>query len=150
MKIKVILLDTIKGVGKKDEIVEVKDGYANNFLFPSKKGIPATQENLNKLKQKGIKKEKDEQKELNKALEIKKILDGKTITLSVKSGENGKVFGSIGSKEIVSSVKKEFNYTLDKKNLPSDIRIKELGIHKLILKLHKDVKAQLNINVVGA
>lgn len=150
MKIKVILLDTIKGVGKKDEIVEVKDGYANNFLFPSKKGIPATQENLNKLKQKGIKKEKDEQKELNKALEIKKILDGKTITLSVKSGENGKVFGSIGSKEIVGSVKKEFNYTLDKKNLPSDIRIKELGIHKLILKLHKDVKAQLNINVVGA
>lgn len=150
MKIKVILLDTIKGVGKKDEIVEVKDGYANNFLFPSKKGIPATQENLNKLKQKGIKKEKDEQKELNKALEIKKILDGKTITLSVKSGENGKVFGSIGSKEIVSSIKKEFNYTLDKKNLPSDIRIKELGIHKLILKLHKDVKAQLNINVVGA
>lgn len=149
MKIKVILLENIKGVGKKDEIVEVKDGYANNFLFPSKKGIPATQENLNKLKQKGEKKIKDEKKELDHALETKKMLDGKTITLSVKSGENGKVFGSIGSKEIIAEIKKELNYNVDKKQMPSDIRIKDLGIHKLILKLHKDVKVDLKINVVG-
>lgn len=149
MKVKVILLDTVKGVGKKDEIVEVKDGYANNFLFPSKKGIPATVENLNKLKQKGEKKIKDEQKELNKALELKKMLDGKTITLSVKSGENGKVFGSIGSKEVIAEIKKELNYDVDKKQLHSEIRIKEIGLHKIILKLHKEVKVELKINVVG-
>ncbi len=149
MKIKVILLETIKGVGKKDEIVEVKDGYANNFLFPSKKGIPATTENLNKLKQKDEKKIKDEKKELDHAIKTKEMIDGKTITLSVKSGENGKVFGSIGAKEIINEIKKELNYDVDKKQMPGDVRIKDLGIHKLVLKLHKDVKAELKINVVG-
>lgn len=149
MKIKVILLETVKGIGKKDEIVYVKDGYANNFLFSSKKAIPATNENLNKLRQKGEKKLNDEQKEIKKANEIKEILDGKTINLSVKSGENGKVFGSIGSKEIMAEIKKQFNYSVDRKQMPSDIRIKEIGIHKLILKLHKGINAEIKINVMG-
>lgn len=149
MKIKVILLETVKGIGKKDEIVSVKDGYANNFLFSSKKAIPATNENLNKLRQKGEKKLNDEQKEIKKANEIKEILDGKTINLSVKSGENGKVFGSIGSKEIMAEIKKQFNYSVDRKQIPSDIRIKEIGLHKLILKLHKGINAEIKINVMG-
>ncbi len=149
MKIKVILLETVKGIGKKDEIVSVKDGYANNFLFSSKKAIPATNENLNKLRQKGEKKLNYEQKEIKKANEIKEILDGKTINLSVKSGENGKVFGSIGSKEIMAEIKKQFNYSVDRKQMPSDIRIKEIGLHKLILKLHKGINAEIKINVMG-
>lgn len=149
MKIKVILLDTIKGIGKKDEIVEVKDGYANNFLFPSKKGVPATPENLNKLRQKGEKKLKDAEKEVKKALELKEKLDGKSITLSVKSGENGKVFGSIGSKEIIEKIKQDLNYSVDKKQMPTDVRIKEIGIHKIVLKLHNKISAEIKVTVVG-
>ena len=88
-------------------------------------------------------------KEIKKANEIKEILDGKTINLSVKSGENGKVFGSIGSKEIMAEIKKQFNYSVDRKQMPSDIRIKEIGLHKLILKLHKGINAEIKINVMG-
>lgn len=149
MKIKVILLETVKGVGKKEEIVDVKDGYANNFLFPQRKAVPATNENLNKLKQKKEKKVNDIKKELNNAVELKNKIDGKVITLKVKAGENGKVFGSIGPKEIINAIKSQLNITLDKKLLTSDARLKELGLHILNLKLYKDVEANIKIDVKG-
>lgn len=149
MKTSVILLDNVKGIGKKDEIVMVKDGYANNFLFPQKKAIPATNENINKLKQKQEKKSNDSKKELQNAISLKEEINNKKIILKVKAGENGKVFGSIGPKEILDAVKMQLNIELDKKILTSDARIKELGSHKLSLKIHKEVEANLIVDVKG-
>ncbi|WP_156286055.1 50S ribosomal protein L9 [Oceanivirga salmonicida] len=149
MKIKVILLDNVKGIGKKDEIVLVKDGYANNFLFPQKKAVSATPENLNKLEQKKSKLLNNVKKDLMAANKLKDEIDGKSITLSVKAGENGKVFGSIGPKEIITTVKEQLNINLDKKTLSGDARIKDLGLHILEIKIHKDVIAKLNVDVKG-
>ena len=149
MKVKVILKENIKGVGKKDEIIEVKDGYANNFLFAQNKAVPATDENLKKLKNKAEKNVKDHEKEVKKAEEIKGKINNKEITLAVKAGENGKVFGSIGSKEIVDEVKKVFGLTIDKKKIDGEnSRMKELGLHDVEVKLHSEVKAILKVKLM--
>ena len=150
MKIKVILKENIKGVGKKDEIVEVKDGYANNFLFAQNKAVPATEENIKKLKNKAEKNKKDHEKEVKKAEEIKGKINNKEIVLAVKAGENGKVFGSIGSKEIVDEVKKVFGLTIDKKKIDGEnSRMKELGVHDVEVKLHSEVKAILKVKLIN-
>ena len=150
MKIKVILKENIKGVGKKDEIVEVKDGYANNFLFAQNKAVPATEENIKKLKNKAEKNKKDHEKEVKKAEEIKGKINNKEIVLAVKAGDNGKVFGSIGSKEIVDEVKKVFGLTIDKKKIDGEnSRMKELGVHDVEVKLHSEVKAILKVKLIN-
>ncbi|VWL85504.1 50S ribosomal protein L9 [Oceanivirga miroungae] len=149
MKVSVILLENVKGIGKKDEIVMVKDGYANNFLFPQKKAVAATNENLNKLRQKNDKKVNDSRKELEASNKLKEEINNKKIVLEVKAGDNGKVFGSIGPKEIIEAIKKQLNIKLDKKLLTSDARIKDLGTHNLVIKLHKEVEANLIIDVKG-
>ena len=150
MKVKVILKENIKGVGKKDEIIEVKDGYANNFLFAQNKAVPATEENIKKLQNKAEKNKKDHAKEVKKAEEIKGKINNKEIVLAVKAGENGKVFGSIGSKEIVDEVKKVFGLTIDKKKIDGEnSRMKELGVHDVEVKLHSEVKAILNVKLIN-
>lgn len=150
MKVKVILKENIKGVGKKDEIIEVKDGYANNFLFAQNKAVPATEENIKKLQNKAEKNKKDHAKEVKKAEEIKGKINNKEIVLAVKAGENGKVFGSIGSKEIVDEVKKVFGLTIDKKKIDGEnSRMKELGIHDVEVKLHSEVKAILKVKLIN-
>ena len=150
MKVKVILKENIKGVGKKDEIIEVKDGYANNFLFAQNKAVPATEENIKKLQNKAEKNKKDHAKEVKKAEEIKGKINNKEITLAVKAGENGKVFGSIGSKEIVDEVKKVFGLTIDKKKIDGEnSRMKELGLHDVEVKLHSEVKAILKVKLIN-
>ena len=149
MKIKVILLENIKGVGNKEQIVEVKDGYANNFLFPQKKAILATEENLNKLKQKNQKIINNDKKEIEKANLIKEKIENKIVNLKVKAGENGKIFGSVGTKEIIDEIEKQLDIKIDKKQMPSDARVKSLGNHNLILKLYKDIKVNIILNVIG-
>ena len=150
MKVKVILKENIKGVGKKDEIVEVKDGYANNFLFAQNKAVPATEENIKKLKNKAEKNKKDHEKDVKKAEEIKGKINNKEIVLAVKAGDNGKVFGSIGSKEIVDEVKKVFGLTIDKKKIDGEnSRMKELGVHDVEVKLHSEVKAILKVKLIN-
>ena len=126
MKIKVILKETIKGVGKKDEIVEVKDGYANNFLFSQNKAVPATPENINKLNSKNEKIKKNHDNDVKKANELKEQLNSKEIVLKVKAGNNGKVFGSVGGKEIAEAIKEQLNIDVDKKKVSTDARMKEL------------------------
>ena len=147
MKIKVILKETIKGVGKKDEIVEVKDGYANNFLFSQNKAIPATPENINKLNSKNEKIKKNHDNDVRKANELKEQLNSKEILLKVKAGNNGKVFGSVGGKEIAEAIKEQLNIEVDKKKVSTDARMKELGLHTVELKLHSEVKANLKVRV---
>ena len=147
MKIKVILKETIKGVGKKDEIVEVKDGYANNFLFSQNKAIPATPENINKLNSKNEKIKKNHDNDVRKANELKEQLNSKGIVLKVKAGNNGKVFGSVGGKEIAEAIKEQLNIDIDKKKVSTDARMKELGLHTVELKLHSEVKAIIKIKL---
>ena len=147
MKIKVILKETIKGVGKKDEIVEVKDGYANNFLFSQNKAIPATPENINKLNSKNEKIKKNHDNDVRKANELKEQLNSKEIVLKVKAGNNGKVFGSVGGKEIAEAIKEQLNIDIDKKKVSTDARMKELGSHTVELKLHSEVKGSIKVKV---
>lgn len=149
MKVKVILLDTIRGVGKKDEIIEVKDGYANNFLYPQKKAVPATTENLNKLKNKNDRAVKNLEKEIETAKKLAENIKDKTIILNVKAGANGKVFGSIGAKEISDEILKQLSISIDKKKLSGDSRIKSLGMHNIEIKLHSEVKTYIKIDVRG-
>ena len=149
MKLKLILLENIKGVGNKEQIVEVKDGYANNFLLPQKKAVLATEENLNKLKQKNQKIINNDKKEIEKANLIKEKIENKIVNLKVKAGENGKIFGSVGTKEIIDEIEKQLDIKIDKKQMPSDARVKSLGNHNLILKLYKDIKVNIILNVIG-
>ena len=147
MKIKVILKENIKGVGKKDEIVEVKDGYANNFLLNQNKAILATPENINKLKARNEKIQKHHDRDVKNAKELKEVLATKEIVLKVKAGENNKVFGSISAKEIVQAVKDQLNIDIDKKKVSADYKVKEIGVHNVELKLHSEVKANLKVRV---
>lgn len=149
MKVKVILKETIKGVGKKDDIVEVKDGYANNFLFSQNKGIPATVENIKKLKEKNEKIKRNYDRDVKKANELKELLDSKEIKIKVRAGSNRKVFGSIGSKEIADAIKEQLNIDIDKKKISTDSRMKELGLHTLELKLHSEVKVKIKVILEG-
>ena len=147
IKIKVILKENIKGVGKKDEIVEVKDGYANNFLLNQNKAILATPENINKLKARNEKIQKHHDRDVKNAKELKEVLATKEIVLKVKAGENNKVFGSISAKEIVQAVKDQLNIDIDKKKVSADSKVKEIGVHNVELKLHSEVKANLKVRV---
>ncbi len=149
MKVKVILKENIKGVGKKDEIIEVKDGYANNFLFAQNKAVPATPENINKLESKKNKISKNIEKEVKKANEIKEILEKNTVTLKVKLGKDGKVFGSLGAKEIEEAVKEQLKVEIDKKKMGNDARLKSIGLHNVEIKLYADIKAILKVNVIS-
>ncbi|RKW36261.1 MAG: 50S ribosomal protein L9 [Leptotrichia sp.] len=147
MKIKVILTETIKGIGKKDEIIEVKDGYANNFLLNKNKAVLATPENINKLQKKNEKIEKNRARDVKEANELKNILAKKEVVLKVKAGENGKVFGSIGAKEIAEAIKEQLNIEIDKKKISSNTRVKDLGLHIVELKLHSEVKGSIKVKV---
>ena len=147
MKIKVILTETIKGIGKKDEIIEVKDGYANNFLLNKNKAVLATPENINKFQKKNEKIEKNRARDVKEANELKNILAKKEVVLKVKAGENGKVFGSIGAKEIAEAIKEQLNIEIDKKKISSNTRVKDLGLHIVELKLHSEVKGSIKVKV---
>lgn len=146
-KIQVILLEDVAGQGRKGEIVSVSDGYAHNFLLKNKKAVLATAEELQKIENRKKKEAKKHEEERQKAIEVKKILEGKVLTISVKSGENGKLFGAITSKEIASQIKEELNLDIDKKKIEANI--KSLGIDEVNIKLFADVKAILKVSIVS-
>lgn len=112
---KVILLDNIKGVGKKDEIINASDGYARNYLFPKKLAIEATKENLGKLESKNEANKFKKQNEKNDAIEVANKLKELVLTIKVKAGENGKIFGGVTSKEISENLKEQYKIEIDKK-----------------------------------
>lgn len=144
---KVILLEDVKTLGKKDEIVEVNDGYARNFLLKNKKGIEATGKNLNDLKLKKANADKLQQERLDEAKELAaKIAEG-SISLTIKIGEGGRSFGSISSKEIAEAVKSQMNLEVDKKKVLLKDPIKTLGKHEVEIKVHPQVVATLVVQV---
>ena len=146
---KVILKEDIKGVGKKDEIINTSDGYARNFLFPKNLAVEANKENMAKLKAKeqsnAYKKEQEKQDAQKVAEQIGKIM----LTIEVKAGENGKVFGGVSSKEIADILQNSHNIIVDKKKIDLKETIKELGLKTINIKLYEGVIAKLKINVVS-
>lgn len=146
---KVILLDNIKGVGKKDEIINASDGYARNFLFPKKLAVEANNENMSKLKAK--KQSEQYKKDVNKenAEKIAKKLDEITLTIKVKAGENGKIFGGVTSKEISEELKKQYKIDIDKKKIILNENIKNLGSFDISMKLFEGVTGKLKVKVIS-
>jgi large subunit ribosomal protein L9 len=146
---KVILLDNIKGVGKKDEIINASDGYARNFLFPKKLAVEANNENISKLKAK--KQSEQYKKDVNKenAEKIAKKLDDITLTIKVKAGENGKIFGGVTSKEISEELKKQYKIDIDKKKIILNENIKNLGSFDISMKLFEGVTGKLKVKVIS-
>lgn len=144
---KVILLDNIKGVGKKDEVINASDGYARNFLLPRKLAVEANAENMSKLKNKqdSVQHKKDVEKE--KAEEIAKKLKDITVNIKVKAGDNGRIFGGVTSKEISENLKQQFKIDVDKKKIVVNETIKNLGVFSVQVKLFEGIVGVLKINV---
>ena len=146
---KVILLDNIKGVGKKDEVINAADGYARNFLFPKKLAVEANAENMSKLNNK--KEAKSYKKDLEKqaAEELAKKLKGIMLKIKVKAGENGKIFGGVTSKEIAENLSKQYKIEIDKKKIDLRETIKTLGEFNVAIKLFEGVVANLKVEVIS-
>ncbi len=144
---KVILLEDVKALGKKGEIVNINDGYARNFVLPKKLGVEATPKNLNDLKLQNANKEKLAREALDAAKELANKLEAGKVVLTIKTGEGGKVFGSVSSKEIATEVKNQMGYEIDKKKIQLKDAIKTLGTHTVPVKLHAKVTAELKVVV---
>ena len=144
---KVILLQDIKGVGKKDEVINASDGYARNFLFPKKKAIPADNGNMSRLNDKKASQAHKKELELNEAKEIANKIDKIELKLKVKAGENGKIFGGVTNKEISEELKKAENLDIDKKKIILKENIKNLGRFNVDIKLYEGVTAKLTVIV---
>lgn len=144
---KVILLQDVKSLGKKDEIVEVSDGYARNFVLPKKVGVEANAKNLNELKLKKAHEDKVAAEKLAEAKALAEKMKDESITVSLKVGEGGKTFGSVSSKEIAEEMKKQLGYDIDKKKIVLKDSIKSVGTHIVDIKLHTKVTAQINVKV---
>ena len=146
----VILLEDVKSLGKKGQIVKINDGYARNFVLPKKLGLEATPKNLNDLKLKKANEDKIAKEKLEAAKEFAKVLEESTVVVKIKSGEGGRTFGSVSSKEIAQEAKKQLDFDIDKKKIVLDEPIRTLGTHVIKIKLHKDVTAKMNVKVQEA
>ncbi|MBR5662176.1 MAG: 50S ribosomal protein L9 [Bacilli bacterium] len=141
---KVILLQDVKKQGKKDDIINVSDGYAHNFLFKQNLAVPYTETSKNVL-DKQIKKRNDEEDALVESLnEIKKKLENRVIKFKVKTGKNDQVFGAISTKQISDEIKK-LGFNIDKKNIKTNTNIDSLGVHNVLIELHKKVKFEIQV-----
>ena len=145
---KVILLQDVKSLGKKGEIVEVSDGYARNYVLPKKLGAEANSKNMNDLKLQKANEEKVAKQQLEAAQEMAKLLETKEVVVKMKSGEGGKTFGSISSKEIAEEAKKQCDLALEKKKIQLPEAIKSLGVYEVHVKLHTKVTGRLKVKVV--
>ena len=145
---KVILKADIKGVGKKDQIINASDGYARNYLFPKNLAVEANNENMAKLKAKqdsnAYKKSQEKEEAKKIADKISKIL----LKIEVRTGENGKIFGGVSSKEIADSLKEKYDISIDKKKIDLKETIKETGEKEINVKLYEGVVGKLKIDVI--
>ena len=147
---KVILLEDVKSLGKKGQIINVSDGYARNMILPKKLGVEATSKNLNDLKLRKANEEKVAQENLDAAKAFAEELSTKEVILTLKVGEGGRTFGSVSSKEIAEAVKEQMHLDIDKKKIQLKEQIKTLGTHIVSVKLHPEVTAELNVSVKEA
>ena len=147
---KVILLEDVKALGIKGEIVNVSDGYARNCILPKKLGLEATSKNLNDLKLKKANEAKVAQEQLEEAQALGKKIEAGKVELAIKVGEGGRAFGSVSSKEIAAAVKEQMGYDIDKKKIQLKDALKTLGAHSVPVKLHPKVTVDLKVIVTEA
>ena len=147
---KVILLQDVKALGKKGEVVNVNDGYARNFILPKKLGVEANGKNLNDLKLQKNNEAKVAQEHLDAAKKLAEELKAGKVVLTMKVGEGGRTFGSVSSKEIAEAVKEQMHLEIDKKKIQLKEQIKTLGTHIVSVKPHPEVTAELNVSVKEA
>ena len=147
---KVILLQDVKALGKKGEVVNVNDGYARNFILPKKLGVEANGKNLNDLELQKNNEAKVAQEHLDAAKKLAEELKAGKVVLTMKVGEGGRTFGSVSSKEIAEAVKEQMHLDIDKKKIQLKEQIKTLGTHIVSVKLHPEVTAELNVSVKEA
>lgn len=146
----VILLEDVKALGKKGDKVKVNDGYARNYILPKKLGVEATPKNLNELKLKKANEEKVKLELLEEARSFAEFIKDKSIIVRIKSGEGGKTFGSVSTKEIASAAKEQHNLDIDKKKIQLSEPIKSLGTVIVPVKLHPKVTGDLTVKVMEA
>lgn len=145
----VILLEDVKALGKKGQVVKVNDGYARNFLLPKKLGVEATKANKNDLKLQKEREEHQAKKQLEAAQEMAGRLTGLSVELEIRMGEGGRTFGSVSTKEIAAAAKEQLGLDLDKKKFLLDEPIRAAGTYRIGVRLHKDVTGELVVKVVG-
>lgn len=146
---KVILLEDVKKLGKKDEIIEVSSGYARNFLIPNKKAIVADNVNLNKLEGKKSKESHLKELSLEHAKEIKKIIEKEVLVIYAKKGKDDRLFGTITNSEIAKELKKKYNVDIDRKKIIVENAIKMVGEYVVTVKLDQGVIADLKVDIIG-
>jgi len=146
---KVILLEDVKGVGKKDQMLNAADGYARNFLFPKKLAVEATKENLATLERKKKSEEAKRLGEIEAAIALQKQLQESKITIKVKTGEGGKMFGAVTNTEIAEAVSAQVDVIIDKKKITAP-NIKAIGEYAAEVKLHPEVIAKVTLDVSNA
>ena len=146
---KVILLDNIKGVGKKDEIINASDGYARNFLFPKKLAVEANAEHMSKLNNKKDANQYKKDVEKQAAEEMAKKIKGIMLKIKVKAGENGKIFGGVTPKEISENLKSQYKFEIDKKKIELKEPIKTLGSFEVTIKLYEGIVGVLKVQVIS-
>ncbi|WP_024736648.1 50S ribosomal protein L9 [Enterocloster asparagiformis] len=146
----IVLLEDVKALGKKGQIVKVNDGYARNFILPKKLGVEATTKNLNDLKLQKANDARLAAEQLAAARELAKKVEASPVTVSIKAGEGGRTFGSVSTKEIGKAVNDQLKLDIDKKKMVLTDPIKTLGTFEVPVKLHKDVTAKLTVKVVEA
>ena len=147
---KLILLQDVRGQGKKGDIIEASDGYARNYILPKKIGVEANNKNLNDLKLQKANEEKMAAEQLAAAKELAARIEKGSVTLTMKAGENGKAFGSVSSKEIAAAATDQLSLEIDKKKLVLGEPLKTFGTHEVPVKLHRDVTAKLSVKIVEA
>ena len=142
----VILIEDVKSLGKKGTIVKVNDSYARNYIIPHKLGIEATKANLNDLKLQNANAEKLEAAKIANARDMKAAIDGKTVQVPIRAGKDGKVFGSVTSKEVAEAINRDLKVDVDKKKIVME-PIKAIGVTQVNVKLHKDIAAVVNVKL---
>ena len=147
---KVILLQDVKSLGKKDEVVEISDGYARNYILPKKIGVEATPRNLNELKLQKANSEKIAREQLEAAKALAADLEPRQVVVSIKAGEGGKAFGSVSSKEIAAALKEQHGIELDKKKILLGESLKSFGNYEVAVKLHPQVTGKFTVKVTEA
>lgn len=146
----VVLLEDVKALGKKGQIVNVNDGYARNFILPKKLGVEATSKNLNDLKLQKANAERQAAEQLAAAKDLAARIEALSVNLTMKAGEGGRAFGSVSGKEIAAAVSEQLGLDIDKKKMVLPEPIKTFGTHEVPVKLHKDVTAKLSVKVTEA
>ncbi len=147
---KVILLEDVKSLGKKGQVVDVSDGYARNYVLPKKLGIEANNKNMNDLKLRKANEEKIAKEQLEAAQAFAAEMESKEVVVSIKSGEGGRTFGSVSSKEIAEAAKAQCGMEIDKKKIQLTETIRNLGIYEVTVKLHPKVSGKLRVKVQEA